>query len=220
MKLKLTVSSAFVAIAMTSGAYAADCESIGDKVRKAIKDKPDAVLVVVDKMISKNESCACEIVKAAIEESNASEEDVKQIVMTAVNAAQGMVGTIAECALAAAPEAAAEIKAGLNEVMEGVEEGAKNPEYGEKNVVIDESEDFGPAPVVVSGVYLIAPVAPSADITSPADEAIERLAKRLGLDVDTVLDLIEDGSLVDILRRRFRPRDDDDDVTTVPPMTP
>ena len=43
--------------------------------------------------------------------------------LTAVSAAQGMAATIAECALSVAPEAAAEIRAGLSEVFEGAEEG-------------------------------------------------------------------------------------------------
>ena len=160
MKLQLVKSSlaAVVATAVVTGsAFAADCESIGKKVTAAVKENPSKVLSIVDKMISKNESCACEIVKAAIETSKATKSEVREIVMTAVSAANGMAATIAECALAVAPEAAAEIRAGLSEVFEGAEEGDEE----EEDVVVDESEDFNGVPPAVSGVYLIAPVTPA-----------------------------------------------------------
>lgn len=165
---KVAVLTAVTAI--SGNAVAKECDTIGASVKKAVTAKPAKVLVIVDETISKNEACACEVVKSAIEASSADKALVREIVVTAVTAAQGMAATIAECAVAQAPEAASEIKAGLSEVFAGAKSGGgKNVVYnsgysskGGKNVVIEEeTTDFGPEPVVISGVYLIAPVAPS-----------------------------------------------------------
>jgi hypothetical protein len=135
-------------------------------VKKDVAKSPSKVLVIVDEAISKNESCACEVVKSAIEAADAKKNGalVREIVVTAVNAAQGMAATIAECAVAVSPSSASEIKAGLSEVFEGAKGGGKNVYYSSKGgkEIIEEEEPQAPEPVVISGVYLIAPVAPSA----------------------------------------------------------
>ncbi len=147
-------------------------------MKKDIAKTPSKVLVIVDEAISKNESCACEIVKAAIEAADAKKNGalVREIVVTAVNSAQGMAATIAECAVAVSPSSASEIKSGLSEVFEGASGGAKSTYYSSKGgkEVVEEVEDFGPEPVVISGVYLIAPVAPSASSIYATDAIAEQ----------------------------------------------
>ena len=111
MKFSITQKTALfagLAVGSLSLASAAECDSVGADVKKAVADAPAKVLVIVDDMIAKNEACACEIVKAAIEASGADKALVREIVVTAVSSAQGMAATIAECAVAQAPEAAAE----------------------------------------------------------------------------------------------------------------
>ena len=175
-------------ISLSGTVVAADCDDVGAKVKKDVAKAPSRVLVIVDEAISKNESCACEVVKAAIEAADAKKNGalVREIVVTAVNAAQGMAATIAECAVAVSPSSAAEIKSGLSEVFEGAEGGGKNVYYSSKGAkeVVDEEPDFAPEPVVISGVYLIAPVAPSAGGLSSeqlerAEERVEELLKLL-----------------------------------------
>jgi hypothetical protein len=171
--------SGLVLIASLSGiAFAGDCESVGASVKKDIAKTPSKVLVIVDQAISKNESCACEIVKAAIEAADAKKNGalVREIVVTAVNSAQGMAATIAECAVAVSPSSASEIKSGLSEVFEGASGGAKSAYYSSKGgkEIIEEVEDFGPEPVVISGVYLISPVAPSASSVYAVQELEDR----------------------------------------------
>ena len=204
---KITLFAGF-AFASAGVANAADCDTIGKQVSKAVADSPSKVLVVVDEMISKNEACACEIVKAAIDASSADKSLVREIVVTAVTAAQGMAATIAECAVAAAPEAAAEIKAGLSEVFAGAKSGEV---YSAKGVVEEiEDEDFGlgPEPIVVSGVYLIAPVAAGGGLTEDDADALSDAAK-------------EAQRLINVLRRRARDgRDSDESSTTSPPASP
>lgn len=187
-----------VTVGSMSMVGAAECDSVGAKVEKAIAKAPDQVLVIVDDMISKNEACSCEIVKAAISASSADKALVREIVVTAVTAAQGMAATITECAVAQAPEAAAEIKAGLNEAFAGAETDVDPKEP----IVVEEAvDDFGPEPVVISGVYLIAPVAGNSIGTGVSSEALERASAR-------------QQRLISILRRLNRGGDDPDGSTT------
>jgi len=182
--IKKTLIGLATLVSLSGLAVAADCETVGAKVKKDIAKTPEKVLVIVDAAISKNESCACEVVKAAIEAADAQENSVlvREIVVTAVTAAQGMAATITECAFAASPSSASEIKAGLSEVFEGAKGGAKDVYYSSKGgkIIVEEEEedDYGPAPVVISGVYLIAPVAPSAAGAFNADDLRRQQAKR------------------------------------------
>ena len=188
--VKSALTGLALIVSLSGTAVAADCDTVGAKVKKDVAKKPTQVLVIVDQAISKNESCACEVVKAAIEAADAKKngEMVREIVITAVTAAQGMAATIAECAVATSPSSAAEIKAGLSEVFEsasseGAKGGAKDVYYSSKDAkeVIEEDDDFGPAPVVISGVYLIAPVAPSSGGVAPEVDfkQIQKLEKDL-----------------------------------------
>ena len=203
--LKSALSGLALIVSLSGIAFAGDCESVGASVKKDVAKTPSKVLVIVDEAISKNESCACEIVKAAIEAADAKKngELVREIVVTAVNAAQGMAATIAECAVAVSPSSASEIKSGLSEVFEGASGGAKSSYYSSKGgkEVVEEVEDFGSEPVVISGVYLISPVAPSASSISAIDELEQRQ---------------ED--LINLLRRelRRRGRDTGDSGTSRP----
>jgi len=160
MKPNQTKTSLAAVIAFAAGttfASAIDCDRVGEKTTAAIEKNPSEILVVVNEMISKNDRCVCEIVTAAIKAVDADKDQVRQIVVTAVSASNTKAAEITECALAAAPGAATEIRAGLSEVFEGGEAySAKG-----KQVIVEETTDFGQEPVAVSGVYLIAPVAPS-----------------------------------------------------------
>ncbi|MGI9239706.1 MAG: hypothetical protein ACR2RV_02835 [Verrucomicrobiales bacterium] len=175
---KSALSGLALFVSLSGIALADDCETVGASVKKDVAKTPSKVLVIVDEAISKNESCACEIVKAAIEAADAKKDGalVREIVVTAVNSAQGMAATIAECAVAVSPSSAAEIKSGLSEVFEGASGGAKSAYYSSKGgkEVVEEVEDFGPEPVVISGVYLIAPVAPSASSIYAVEELEQR----------------------------------------------
>ncbi len=190
-------------------ASAEECDQLAAEVSAAVEAEPAKVLVIVDDAISKNEACACEVVKAAISAADANDATVREIVVTAVSAAQSQAATIAECAVAEAPSAAAEIKAGLAEVFEGAKGGAKSVVYddgysakGGKAPVYEEEveEDFGPEPVVISGVYLIAPSATTAGFGLRDDKG--RLI--------TQEDLDRQERLIEILRRRQRDGRDPD----------
>jgi len=137
----------------------ADCGSVGAQVTQEVTAKPENVLAIVSEKISANPSCACEVVKAAIEAVKADKELVGQIVFTAVVAGPTEATSIAECAVAVAPEASENIKAALRSAVSD-----KNPvSYGKnpgKDVVApppEEEPDFGLSPVAIGGVYLVYP---------------------------------------------------------------
>jgi hypothetical protein len=190
-----------VTVGSMSMVGAAECDSVGAKVEKAIAKAPDQVLVIVDDMISKNEACSCEIVKAAISASSADKDLVREIVVTAVTAAQGMAATITECAVAQAPEAAAEIKAGLNEAFAGAE---AEVDPKEPIIVEEATEDFGPEPVVISGVYLIAPVAGNSGGAAFSESAVKAAAAAVA----------KQQRLISLLRRQNRGGNNSGSTTT------
>ncbi len=136
-----------------SSAVDSDCDAVASKVKSAVSADPTKVLVVVEDALTANRGCTCEIVKAAIKAADADKELVKQIVITAVNTAEAEAATIAECAVAVAPEAARQIKEGLEEAL------------GESTAPAGKAAPYVGGPVSVGGVYLIPPVGPSASTT-------------------------------------------------------
>ena len=69
--IKTAFTGLALIVSLSGIAAAGDCDTVGDQVKKAVAKTPSKVLVIVDETISKNESCACEIVKAAIEAADA-----------------------------------------------------------------------------------------------------------------------------------------------------
>ncbi|MEC8657769.1 MAG: hypothetical protein VXY33_01070 [Verrucomicrobiota bacterium] len=112
------------------------CSEIGNQAKASVAAKPSSASSVVSSMIKKHESCVCAIVKGAIEGGG----DVKSVVTAAVKAAPTKSAVIHECAVSAAPKSSKIITAAID-------------------AVLGDGEDFGTEPIVVSGVYLIAPVA-------------------------------------------------------------
>jgi hypothetical protein len=81
------------------------CDQIAKDVRESVTKDPSKVLMIVEDALVINESCACEIIKSAIQASHADTALAKQIVQTAVAVAPKMTSIIVECAEAAAPGA-------------------------------------------------------------------------------------------------------------------
>ena len=144
------------------------CDKISADVREAVSKDPAKVLMIVEDALVINETCACEIIKAAIVASNADEATVIQIVQTALAVAPKMAAVIAECATAAAPAAGPAIAA-LGAGGEGTTVVAESPTGGGKGVVASVSPvapvdvpDFSNAWATnVRGVYLVQPAAAS-----------------------------------------------------------
>lgn len=92
----------------------ADCLNLAASVKVAVAEKPTDVLAVVEKEVSANPDCACEVVKAAIQESKADAKTVAAIVETAASVAPDKMRLISQCAVAVAPEALADVQAVLS----------------------------------------------------------------------------------------------------------
>jgi hypothetical protein len=142
------MAAAFVPALRAADANKESCASIGATVKDEVTAKPDQVLVIVSEKIGTNPTCACEIVHAAIKASKADKDLVGEIVFTAVSAAPKESTTIAECAVAAAPEASENVKAALRRAMSD-----KNPvgKSVDKGVVETQQTDLGDFGLSLSG---------------------------------------------------------------------
>jgi hypothetical protein len=74
-----------------------NCDQVADAVREAIAKAPAKLLPTVEDFMITNESCACEIVKAAVLASHANAELRQQIGVTAIDIAPQQKQIIADC---------------------------------------------------------------------------------------------------------------------------
>ncbi|MBK1854062.1 hypothetical protein JO972_03790 [Verrucomicrobiaceae bacterium 5K15] len=109
--MKYALFGAVLALVTPAHAAAPDCYKVSTAVKKAVAANPENVLELVATQVAQNESCACEIVKAAIVASDADKKLVADIVSAAVTSAPEKVRIIGQCAVAVAPDALAEVQA-------------------------------------------------------------------------------------------------------------
>jgi hypothetical protein len=160
--MKKSLLLTLLAVATASVSFAAEeakeCTSLSATVTAEVTAKPSDVLAIVNAQISANPTCACEIVKAAVLAAKADKDLVGQIVFTAVTAAPTEGTTVAECAVAVAPEASENVKSALRSAYSDKNPVGKNP--ADKNPPappVDDVADFGLSPVAIGGVYLVYP---------------------------------------------------------------
>lgn len=87
-----------------------DCPSVALAVGQRIKLDSSKVLEVVESEVGANPTCACEIVKTSIKESDADIPQVVSIVETAINVTPENMRIISQCAIAAMPESVAAVQ--------------------------------------------------------------------------------------------------------------
>lgn len=92
-------------------ASAADCVKLSVSVKHAVAADREKTLEIVSKQVGANSGCACEVVKAAIEGSQADPTLVAAIVEAAATAAPEQAQLSAQCAIAVAPDARAKVQA-------------------------------------------------------------------------------------------------------------
>ncbi len=109
--MKYALFGAVLALITPAYADAPDCYKVSRAVKAAVASAPDKVLELVAAQVGQNESCACEVVKAAIVASDADKELVAAIVETAAEAAPSKLRIVGQCAVAVAPDALAEVQA-------------------------------------------------------------------------------------------------------------
>ncbi len=110
---KISYFAATLAVAASvGGAAAADqCLELAVSVKHAVKADESSVLEIVEKQVAAHPGCACEVVKAAVEETKAEAELVAAIVEAAATTAPEHLRLISQCAVAVAPDALSEVQA-------------------------------------------------------------------------------------------------------------
>ena len=98
LQLPAWAASFALATSLSFAGTSNPCDKIAQDVRDAVAKDPSKVLMQVEDALVINESCACEIFKAAIVGANADAALTKQIVETAVAVAPKMTAVIQECA--------------------------------------------------------------------------------------------------------------------------
>lgn len=89
------------------------CISVSKHVAELVAQDPARIVEIVSNEVAADSSCACEVVKAAIGESKADAKMVAAIVEAAILAAPEQMRISAQCAIAVAPDAIAEVQAVL-----------------------------------------------------------------------------------------------------------
>lgn len=132
MKVSISVViAALVGLAATPlSAEPADCLQVALVVKSEIKAAPAKFLEIVEKQVAANEDCACEVVKAAIQATDADEETVARIVEVAATTAPEKMRLIAQCAMAVAPDALAGVQAVLAKIDPNSGEGTVGTKGG------------------------------------------------------------------------------------------
>jgi hypothetical protein len=90
-----------------------DCLKLALSVKHAVSAEQSKVLEIVSNEVSAAPGCSCEIVKAAIEGSQANPETVAAIVEAASIAAPEQMRLVSQCAVAVAPDALNKVQAVL-----------------------------------------------------------------------------------------------------------
>ncbi len=98
------------AVYRKAGQQEKDCLLIALSVGQRVKRDPDTVLQVVDAELRANPGCSCEVVKSAISETDMEVDTVVAIVKVAFEASPEHIRLIAQCAIAACPEALSAIQ--------------------------------------------------------------------------------------------------------------
>ncbi len=96
---------------LLSANTAVDCIALSLSIKTLVASEQSKVLEIVSNEVAVAPTCACEIVKAAIEGSNAKVETVAAIVEAAATAAPDQMRLVSQCAVAVAPDALAAVQA-------------------------------------------------------------------------------------------------------------
>lgn len=145
-----------MAISLTSSASGNSCADITRDVTAAVTNDPSKVLMIVEDALVINESCAGDIVKAAILASKADASLANQIIQTAISVAPKMASVITDSATSVSPAAASAV-AVVDPALTMPVISGKNPE---KNPLpITPEPVFEPMLPSIRGVYLIQPPA-------------------------------------------------------------
>lgn len=143
--LVVSLSAGFLgSVPLVQAEPSSACVQAANDVSQAVTKDPKKVLLIVEDALVINESCACEIVRAAIQSSGADAAMIQQIVQTGIAVVPGQAGMITECAAASGQPVAqsetTEDESGKNPVKR--DSNGKNPSG--KNAIADSSSAKNP----------------------------------------------------------------------------
>lgn len=113
MKQTIYFSVFSVVLALLPASADVDCLKLSLSVKNAVSAEQSKVLEIVANEVAAAPGCACEIVKASIEGSQAKPGTVAAIVEAAATAAPEQMRLISQCAVAVAPDALTHVQAVL-----------------------------------------------------------------------------------------------------------
>jgi len=118
------IASLFCFATVASHAAEVDCVKLSFAIKQEVAANHSMVLQIIEKAVLASPSCACEIVKASITETQADAKMIASIVEVAAKAAPEQMRLIAQCAVAVAPDALEDVQA----VLAKLDPGAGKPD--------------------------------------------------------------------------------------------
>ena len=160
--LKFALTAILFAAAPLANAETINCVKVSSAVKSAVAADTDKVLEIVAVQIAANESCACEVIKAAIIASDANKDMVAKIVETGILEAPSKLRIIEQCAIAVAPDAIKNIQSVVEKYDQAGGEG-----YSEKGG-LDDSKGGIPDGETASANPLDFPSGDTSDLIGPS----------------------------------------------------
>lgn len=168
--MKKTIYFALMSAALgtVSASADVDCVNLSVAVKHAVAADRASLLETVTAQINANPTCACEVVKAAIEGVNADAETVGSIVEAAIAAAPDQMRLISQCAVAVAPDALVNVQSVLAKLDPNTGEGtsSKSAKSGKEPAAAPE-EGFNPLDFPGTGIIGPRPGDPGSSIYFP-----------------------------------------------------
>jgi hypothetical protein len=133
--MKTTLKFAVMAALSTGALFAettvpVDCSKLSISLKEEISANQSLVLQIVERAVLTNPSCACEIVKASIQETKADSKLIASIVEVVGVAAPEQLRLAAQCAVAVAPDSLEDVQAVLAKLDPGTGDGVVESEKG------------------------------------------------------------------------------------------
>ena len=135
MKKSLFIAASSVVLGLHTASAEVDCLQLSLSIKDQVATEQSKLLQIVEAQVAAAPNCACEIVKSAIEGSAADTKTVAAIVETAIVSAPDQTRLIAQCAIAVAPDALADVQTVLAKLDPNTGESAAVSAKGEKAAI-------------------------------------------------------------------------------------
>jgi hypothetical protein len=150
--MKSTLTFALLALSAAGFAYAEktpaiDCLKLQTAIKTEVSANQSLVLQIVERAVRENPTCACEIVKASIQATDADAKLIASIVEVVGVAVPEQLRLAAQCAVAVAPDALLDVQAVLAKLDPATGDGATASEKGGVDKAPVAAADDSPNPL-------------------------------------------------------------------------